>query len=75
MGILNGQAATVGYCLHRFAFSLDVAGEHLCELVDIVPEVGQKDVVAEVFDRHPGVARQPVFGDLLTVNHGHLSKQ
>ena len=36
----NGQAVTVGCRLHRFGFPLDVAVEHVRELVDIVSEVG-----------------------------------
>ena len=50
--------------LHRLVAAHHLDAEPLGEQLDVVGEVAQQDVLAELVQRPPGVARQPVLDDL-----------
>src|SRR5690606_39450441 len=47
----------------------DLRAGEAAEVAQVTAEVGQQDVLSEPVQRHTGVARQPVFYDLLFFLH------
>ena len=55
--------------LHRPVVAVDLAVKLLGEADDVVAEIREQHVGAELGERHPGVAGQPIGGDFGFGNH------
>ena len=61
--------AVGGRVRHGPVGALDRHAVPLGEDVDVVAEIGQQDVLAELVERGPGIARQPVADDVVLFLH------
>ena len=61
-GIVRGRR-------RRLAFPVDVTVELLGKLGEVVLEVGQKNVIAELIQRHSCITRKPVSSNLQSFDH------
>src|SRR3546814_2999351 len=67
--VCSSDLAVGGGVRHRSVAALHLHAVPLREQLHVVTEIGQEDVLAELFERRAGVAWQPVGDDFLLAFH------